>query len=287
MTKILQMSNREYHDDTSRISKSGLDLIGRSPLHYYRRYLAEERDAAPDSKALIMGSAVHAAILEPAVFEAEFCRGLENCDRRTKEGKEQYQNFLNASGGKQVLTPEDFADVLTIRDAVLAHPVAARLLSEGTPEGVLYFDYPASSFPLDEGESVEDFEAAPAKIRFDFLHSSGTVLVDIKTTEDASPEAFQRSVAKYNYHKQAALYTDAFAFSGLPVPDKFVFIAVEKSAPYAVGVYLLATEAVEVGRGEVAAGMKTYSIARKTGNWAGYTPTKIVPITLPAWAFSK
>ena len=28
-----------YHTNTSRISKSGLDLINRAPAHYYERYL--------------------------------------------------------------------------------------------------------------------------------------------------------------------------------------------------------------------------------------------------------
>src|SRR5690606_39465824 len=60
------MSNEEYHSLPDSISKSGLDLIARSPAHY--RY-AERREP---TRAMVIGTAIHAAILEPDVFATEY-----------------------------------------------------------------------------------------------------------------------------------------------------------------------------------------------------------------------
>ena len=41
-----ELSNEEYHADTTAISKSGLDLVHRSPAHYYAAKLDPDRPAA-------------------------------------------------------------------------------------------------------------------------------------------------------------------------------------------------------------------------------------------------
>jgi hypothetical protein len=52
-----------YHTDTTRISKSGLDLINRAPALYYERYLNPTAEPQKETPALIIGSAVHCAVL--------------------------------------------------------------------------------------------------------------------------------------------------------------------------------------------------------------------------------
>jgi hypothetical protein len=69
-----------------------------------------------------------------------------------------------------------------------------------------------------------------------------TTIADVKTTEDASIEAFSKTIAQYGYAQQAAYYMDLLGAS------HFVFIAVEKTAPYAVGVYCLDAASIAVGR---------------------------------------
>ena len=75
-------SNLEYHLDTTRISKSGLDLIQKSPAHYYYRYLSGQHEER-SSKALEIGSAVHAAVLEPELF----CSDLRYLSRNRPQNK--------------------------------------------------------------------------------------------------------------------------------------------------------------------------------------------------------
>ena len=75
------MSTKDYHA-RAEISKSDLDLLAKSPYHFKFKDEFEK----PDSKALILGSAVHKLVLEPADFLKEFAAD-PNADRRTKAAK--------------------------------------------------------------------------------------------------------------------------------------------------------------------------------------------------------
>lgn len=266
------MTNAEYHGDTSRVSKSGLDQINRSPAHYWQRYLNPNREPEVQSPALLLGSAFHSAVLEPEDFSASYIRAIE-CDRRTKEGKKAWEDFMSIQDGKTAVNAGEFDKLLAMRKAIQAHPIASALLEDGTAEGTLHFTHAGTG--------------VACKSRLDFLHSSGEYIIDLKTTEDASPAAFFKSVANYRYHVQGAFYLDAFAYAGLKAPDKFVFIAVEKSPPYGVGVYYLPEDVLAIGRECYEENLATYAEAISSGIWTGYTPEKILPVTLPAWALNK
>jgi len=59
----------QYHSGPG-ISKTGLDLIERSPLHYYAGYLDPARPPTANDETLarLAGHLAHCAILEPAEF---------------------------------------------------------------------------------------------------------------------------------------------------------------------------------------------------------------------------
>jgi exodeoxyribonuclease VIII len=119
------------------------------------------------------------------------------------------------------------------------------------------------------------------KCRPDWIHDN-SVLVDLKTTENAGPNAFAKSVANFRYHVQAAFYTDICRESGIDV-KAFVFIAVEKNPPFAVSVYELDSDSIEVGRTLYQRNLETYRRCRETDHWPAYS-TAIETLTLPRWA---
>jgi hypothetical protein len=103
-----ELSNEEYHADTSAISKSGLDLVHRSPAHYYAAKLDPDRPAEKkDTPALRFGRAFHTLVLEPDLFFQEYAVLPEKVDRRTKAGKEAWAEFEAELGGREALTAED------------------------------------------------------------------------------------------------------------------------------------------------------------------------------------
>lgn len=264
------MNNHQYHSDTSRISKSGLDLFSRSPAHYYARYLDPNREPEQPTKALIQGSAIHSAILEPHSFQFDYAV-MPGFDGRTNAGKEQKQLWLASNEGKTIIDIETYELCMRLRDAVYAHPTAAALLKVGKAEETIKFDEPDSG--------------APCKCRPDWITPDG-IIMDIKTTEDASPEGFARSAFKYRYHVQAAFYSQGYAIDRGYSPEGFVFIAVEKGNPFQVALYHADENVMQLGRDTFIPELHRYVACRNTNLWPGYGD-QIMPLTLPGYAFKK
>ena len=82
----IEMTNEAYHSDVSRISKSGLDLIAKSPAHYYAKYLDPNREASQPTPAMRMGAITHSYILEPNQFSSNYVIAPE-LNKRTNEDK--------------------------------------------------------------------------------------------------------------------------------------------------------------------------------------------------------
>lgn len=275
------MTNEEYHADTSRVSKSGLDKISKSPAHYYAKYLDPDRKPEGRTPALITGTAVHSAILEPDDFKARYATIDDSKivveiggakPRATKQYKEWYDEQIGLIGNKEIISLEDFNYCDMIRSKVRKHQTAAALLSSGYAEQTFFFNEPNSG--------------APCKFRPDWLNVAHNVIVDIKTTEDASPRGFARSVEKYRYHVQDAYYSDGIYYSQGMSLDGFVFIAVEKQAPYNVGVYVLPAGGTQKGRELYVENCMTYVQCHESGIWPGYSD-QIEELQLSKWATSE
>lgn len=273
------LTNEEYHANTTHVSKSGLDLIARSPLHYWERYLNPMREAKEKSDALIMGSAIHAAILEPHLFDSEFfsLNDADKCEeiggaspRATKAYKEWKAEQLLSHEGKQLLSHDQIKTVEAMKAAFFAHATAPRLVGRGFVENSFFFTEPTTG--------------APCKFRPDYVGENLWV-VDLKSTEDASPKGFGKSIANFNYLKQGAFICDGLANLGHKVKG-FIFIAVEKEPPYGIGIYYMTSEHLEMGRAAYRRDCAVYMHCLKTGTWPGYNPEP-VPIDLPGWAYTK
>lgn len=260
------MSNAQYHADTSRISKSGLDLIAKSPRHYWQAKLSPNKEPQRETEALIMGRAVHLAVLEPYLFRMEFA--IEpDLNLRTNHGKADYQTWLENIGGKSVISRDQYDTCMRVRDSVFEHPAASSLLATGFAEQTWFW--------------TDQETGVACKSRTDFI-TPDKIVVDVKSTEDASADAFGRSAAKYRYHVQAAYYLDGLVNNAY-VPDSFVFIAVEKKPPYGVAVYHIGNNAVESGRTTYRRDLATYKESLLTQKWRGYSD-EIVPLHFPSYA---
>ena len=248
-------SNAEYHADPA-ISTSHLHAVAASPYHYWKRYLDPDRRPVEPTAAMRLGSLVHCAVLEPDELLQRY--GVAG-DRRTKAGKEQAAAM--AAEGIEAVSEADMVTALLMADAVRQHPAAAALLTTGKAEQSFWWD--------DQQTGLR------CKCRPDWM--TGSVLVDLKTTIDASPAGFARSVAAYRYHVQARHYlSGTFA-------ERFVFIAVEKTYPYAVGVYELDAAAMEHGETLRRRNLATIADCKAINEWPGYG-TDIQPLSLPGWA---
>lgn len=263
------MTNEEYHADRTAVSKSGLDWIDKSPLHYWENYLNPNRRPRKKSKDLIIGSATHVAILEPHNFSSQFTIQPE-VNGRTNQGKDILREFQEHYANHQLLTKEMYEDIMRMRDAVLAHPLAAEILSSGIAEHSFFWKDPVTG--------------ARVKCRPDWL-SKYDLIADIKTGDDASPEGFGKSAAKWRYHVQAPLYLDGFEQCTGRECQGFVFIAVEKHPPYAVKLHFTPPEVLNLGREIYRKNLEVYQKCKMENKWPSYD-LNITNLQLPQYAFN-
>ena len=214
---IVIETNKEYHSYREAISKSRLEKMSVCPSYFK---WCEDNPQEP-TEDMILGSAFHKIVLEPQDFDKEFIV-MPNVDRRTKEGKTIYAEFIINAEGKQVITQEQYDTICGMRDSILSNKYA-KVLINGNIEQSFYFN--------------DDLTGEYCKCRPDIwrkLKDDSIVLVDLKSTKSALTNDFIRDVVKYGYDLQDFHYTNGVS-KVLNIPkDKisFIFIAVEKKPPY-------------------------------------------------------
>lgn len=259
---VVRDSSDVYHSKKNIINASAIKAVLRSPMHY-RASLTEPNDPTP---AMRFGTLVHTALLEPAVFMQSF-RISPKFDMRTTKGKEDSAAWNKDLPDGAIIVSTDEADKLTAMIKTLTeNKIVPALLSEGVAEHSLYYSR----------DGVE------CKARPDYLREDGMV-IDLKTTSDASKSGFSRSIVNFGYDVQAAWYLDACTrvFGGKW--DTFVFVAVETSPPYAIGVYVADDSVLERGRKRSERALKTLIECREKDIWPGYQ-TEAENISIPNWA---
>lgn len=258
----MTLTNAEYHAHPA-VSKSGLDQVRRSPLHFWNRYLNPDRVIEPPTPAMVIGSALHARVLEPHLYDDEYIVAPEGIDRRTKEGKLRWADFEAECEGRTILKAEDAAQIEAMAKAVHQHPAARTILRmQGLSE---------QSYFWTDSETGENCKCRP-----DWHSADRRLIADVKTTEDASPRGFARSVIKYRYHVQAAFYREGLS------AEQFVFIAVEKKAPFACAVYATPDKLMTRGLDEAMADLRRIATCRSENVWPAYGDD-IQALTLPSW----
>ena len=261
------MENAAYHAHPA-VSKSHLDLIARSPLHYWARYLDPNRVAPEPSPQMRLGTALHTHVLELSRWDEEIAVAPQ-CDRRTKAGKDAFAAFEASSVGKTVITADDAEVVMAMGRAVLRHPAAAMLLGmPGKAE--------TTHMWTDASTGLE------CKCRPDWLMDDGSIVVDLKTTKDASPRGFKQSIANFSYQKQAAWYLHGLEQATGRRPDQFIFICVESTAPYACAVYAADAEMIERGHDQAMRDLAKLAVCKAADHWPSYSD-QIETISLPGW----
>lgn len=268
-------SNQIYADLTFKeyqsipaLNNSTLRLLTKSPAH--ARYKLDN-PAAADTPALVIGRAFHCAVLEPDAFRLDYVQ-CAKIDKRTTAGKEEAAALAAAHDGKVILSPEDFAQVEAMRDALWDHDYARALLERvGMVEVSATWTDPATG--------------VLCKMRSDAIIPGFHTVFDLKTTEDASARAFQNSIARYGYHRQAAFYLDGWRMLGHDFAH-FVVIAIEKSPPYQIAIYRLTPRSVELGQRQNRSLINLWKNCILKNDWPGY-PATIQDIGLPEWIYKQ
>ena len=274
---MAQMPDAQYRAIQA-VNYSGLKLFAESPLHYWHRYLNPDYEQPSESRALLLGSAIHCRVLEGlAEYSRRYVReGTFN--KRTKDGKAAHAEWLSQIGDARPLPADDWELVDAVSTSVLKSPMASALLegAGGHSEEVI--------------QAIDEETGLMLKGKADRIQTVGgkTYLVDLKTCSQmyggAGPEGFGKSVARFKYHWQAAFYLDLVNASGdWGEVDGFVFVVVEKEPPHAVAIYEASDQMVQVGRDQYREALGRYKACFEANEWPGFD-SKIVSLELPRWA---
>lgn len=253
MTDFLEMPSAAYHGMTDHVSKSMLDMIHKSPAHLLAYLDGQNRQ---ETAAMAFGTAFHAAVLEPLriVRAPKF-------DKRTKAGKEDCAEFYAGLDANDVaVDPDTYEVVSRMSESVMNHPFAFHIFENGKAEKSVF----------------RELVGVKCKCRPDWVSDLGFI-ADLKSSDDASPDGFSRSIAKWRYHVQDAFYSDLCG-----IPD-FCFVVVEKSPPYLCAVYVIDCDDTQQGRDEYLRDLETYKACMESGEWSGYSK-EVEVIKLPKWA---
>lgn len=243
----MKLNNRSEYQALAALNYSGAKELLKSPAHYQTWLAAPQKESA----ALRVGSAVHAAVLEPGHYAADFAVAPD-VDRRTKEGKEKWAEFQTLHAGKTILTADEAELVGAVSGQIVVtmHRLSIKPVHREVPLAVSY-------------------NGVPLKSCIDVIAEDG-YLYDLKTTEDASPRGFQQAVRSYRYNLQAYFYRLVADLAGMGRPLGFRFIVVEKTPPYAVAVYELGPNLTSYAIEDFERAVKLYSECTASGEWPGY-----------------
>lgn len=227
--------------------------------------------------AMAIGSALHVATLEPGRFDSMFYIA-QPCDRRTKEGKVQWEAMEKEAAGKTMIRAgsDDNSQLSLIKG--MAKSI------QSSKAATLFLSQPGHNEVSALWRDVET--GLMCKGRFDRLvtHSlmEMPVIIELKSTKDARSWSFGKDCHTMQYAAQAASYCYAHEII-TGVKPMHVFIAVENFPPHDVMTHMLDDEDLAVGYKSYRDMLTIYARCVKEDKWPGYED-KINKLKLPAYA---
>ena len=174
------------------------------------------------------GSAFHMYVLEGEEFTKHYAVEPDGIDRRTTLGKTTLLKFNENLNGREAISHKDFSLILNMTMELVDNEHYS-LLSNCTQFEKIYL-------------WKNELHDILCKGKLDAVNTRKKYIVDLKTTRDASPEAFKEIIINQKYHMQAAFYCDALGYK-----DYYIY-AIEKSKPHCMCVYKMSEDILKAGR---------------------------------------
>jgi PDDEXK-like domain of unknown function (DUF3799) len=242
----------EYHANLTMISRSMLADFRANSAYFNARYIAGTIPAPKPTPQMELGTLVHTLVLQPEMWER--LKPTPKVDKRTTHGREVWNNFMlvwSEDSRYTIVDGELYEQAKPIAAAVLAHDEASQLLAlEGPTEHAVFWTDEETGLKC---KSLRD-KATPG------------ILIDLKTSKDASPLGFAKAADNFGYDSQAQFYSEGhFELTGERC--LFYFIAVETSPPFSVGVHQLDEAWLEAAAEENHAALRKLAKAFDTNDW--------------------
>lgn len=254
------------------VSHSRLELFRKNPVVYRKTYIDKvvERDASP---AMILGSLVHAMLLEPETVDSKFVVAPV-CDKRTKAGKETWDNFkASLAEGVEVITHDDVEQ---------ANRMIAAIAENSSSQ---YFNSPTIVKEKEILTQIEfDGEPLPVKFIPDMYCPEKGFLVDLKTVSSYDPLDWAKDCVFNGYLRQMALYRFCLRSMQIPINDVY-HIVVDKGEYPSCMIAQFDSSDIDRAENQVFDGMRKFLNAHQTGVFVPEYYGVVPKITAPAWSW--
>jgi len=263
MYKPEVITNAEYHGRKTHLSSTNIRTFkkNRKQFNYSLTH-----DLVKQTKSMADGTAVHAFFLEKDKFHRDFAVKPQDLRLNTKAGKEWAQEHQS----KIIIDSELGNNLYEMEKSFMDSPAKLIYDIKGQTELSYFWD---------------DLGTIKGKCRPDWLSDDSSIVVDIKTTTDASPRGFQKSISTWGYHLQLGWYLRGLRKLGL-LAEQFIFIAIEKTPPFCVGVYRADQDMINFAMKELDQLMPEIQTAMVCKEFPDYTP-EIMSLGLPPWMIEK
>lgn len=188
----------------------------KSPAHFK----AAQDEEQEETDAMRIGTLAHAMILEGKDLRHLYAIKPEGMSFATKEGKE-----WKAAQTLPILKEEDANMIPKAAQAIADNPHASHIMKQCQHR---------------ETPIIGTIMGVPCRALLDCHGTDGKewVIVDLKTTTDASPRKFAAQVADRDYDLQMVWYQTLLAnIEGTENPPWWGWLPIEKTAPFANSIY--------------------------------------------------
>lgn len=268
---VKNLLNRDYHSIDNYYSSTQLKYMNaKSPTHFKHKYITA-KVKTKQTAAMILGSLVHCLLLAPQDYEKEFFI-MPELNLRTNDGKAERDRLLALNHDKTPIDDELLKQAQDMRESALLNAEVRKLLEPGAREAAYFWECPFTHLPM--------------KAKLD--QSSREWFVELKTTIDASPEAFSKQAYKLDYDLSLVHYREGLRNMKAVEPPAY-FIAIESDAPYVTQVYKVGDGFWETGHKKWLAAITKLENGIKKNDWPGYFPQALGAQELnpPPWAYSQ
>lgn len=253
--------------DGPSISSSGLRKINPdigSPKHFFATWPGNpESVPEPDSRAFILGRAVHHLMLGEKMFAKLFIvQPDEYVNSKTGEVKPWSNNATDckkwntarAKEGRSILTPKEVHDIKGMAIEIGKHPLARQFLSGQIERSFFWKDKETGIW---------------LKWRPDALPTDALDFADLKTSYSVHFPDLVQILRNRAYYQQAALGRTACQEVLKQEMSTFTLVFVEKTYPWAVRDERLFDEDLVRGGRMNRACLRTFASCMKSGIWPG------------------
>lgn len=282
------ISIKDYHLNRTHLSATSIKLAKKS-LALWRW----SQDHPQESKSHFdFGNAFELALFDKVGFSTDVAilptkewqgKALESNPKLVKPTaskfyKELEEGFIGQNTGKYLISDvgeQSYSTIECMLESCYRDAIIQKLIAET--------QYQLSLFWTDEATGLR------LKTRPDICKVKKNVIVNLKTTEDGSPAAFSKQLAKFDYPLQACIEIRGCQESGLMEEvENYFWLVVEKNPPYNATIYEFAPADIPACMDNLDFVLSRIKKAKDENKYPGYTDFAdnqwgILKAEIPLW----